>query len=552
MNFADYGIRITKTSGQERTTCPVCSPTRKKSREKCLSVNIDDGVWYCQHCGYSGGLEGRQEDWYKPLKVYAKPAEAKTELPRKVLGWFAARGIGETVLERNKIGYEDRNIVFQYFENGIVVNQKFRSGAKNFRQVADAKKILYGLDDINGKKEFVIVEGEMDKLAIEEAGIKCCVSVPDGAPAPDAKNFSSKFTFLDDLDVESFTKIIIAVDSDLPGQRLEEELIRRLGHERCWVAAWPNGCKDANEVLIKYGKEGVLTALNSAIPVPVDGIVSDEMLVRGVDSLYEYGLERGERTSWDNVDAIYTVRLGEITIVTGIPSHGKSEWLDSLLVNLVNRLGWRFTLFSPENFPVQLHGTKLIQKFLRETFDKRWIDGETKEHGKAWLIEHFTFLDPCEDDLTLDCLLDLTRISVMRRGIKGLILDPWNEIEHKRQAGMSETEYVSESLTKIRRFARKYKIHVWIVAHPTKLRKNDNGEYPVPTPYDISGSAHWRNKADNCIAVWRNVTNENSAVEVHVQKVRFRTVGKAGMAELFYDVRSGTYSEVETKNFMDI
>ena len=113
---------------------------------------------------------------------------------------------------------------------------------------------------------------------------------------------------------------------------------------------------------------------------------------------------------------------------------------------------------------------------------------------------------------------------------------------------MTETEYISQSLTKVRRFARKYKVHVWLVAHPAKLRKLDNGNYPVPTPYDISGSAHWRNKADNCLTIWRNMNiPENSLVGIYVQKIRFKEIGCLGKAELKYEYNTGRYYETTYK-----
>jgi twinkle protein len=86
--------------------------------------------------------------------------------------------------------------------------------------------------------------------------------------------------------------------------------------------------------------------------------------------------------------------------------------------------------------------------------------------------------------------------------------------------------------------------HLWLVAHPTKLTKDPKqGTYPVPTLYDISGSAHFRNKADMGLSVWRDVMNEHSPTEVHVQKVRFRECGRIGKCELYFDVVSGRFTE---------
>jgi twinkle protein len=141
-------------------------------------------------------------------------------------------------------------------------------------------------------------------------------------------------------------------------------------------------------------------------------------------------------------------------------------------------------------------------------------------------------------------VLEKAKVTVTRYGIKGLVLDPWNEFDHSRPAGMTEPEYISDCLSKIRRFARKYDLHIWVVAHPTKLQKGLDGNYPIPTPYDIAGAAHWRNKADNCITIWRDLTEVNKEVEIHIQKVRFREVGKVGLAKLHFDISTGSYSEL--------
>lgn len=166
---------------------------------------------------------------------------------------------------------------------------------------------------------------------------------------------------------------------------------------------------------------------------------------------------------------------------------------------------------------------------------------EEVEQGIEAMNNGFTFILPPEGAITVDGVLELARAAVLRKGIKGMVIDPWNELDHQRPANLSETEYISQALSKVRRFARAHGIHLWLVVHPTKLKKDGDGEYPVPTPYDCQGSAHWRNKADNCLTVFRNV--KNNEVEIHVQKIRFKEVGQIGMATLYYDKRTGRYSD---------
>jgi twinkle protein len=263
---------------------------------------------------------------------------------------------------------------------------------------------------------------------------------------------------------------------------------------------------------------------------------------------FRYGFERGEKTGWNAVDKHYTVRVREWTVVTGIPSSGKSEWLDALMVNLA-KAGWRFGICSMENFPLHRHFAKLSEKyvglpFLASARSDKMPESELSR-AISWAKEHFYFMAPEDDDLTVDNILNLAKVLVYRYGIQGLVIDPWNELDHSLPNGQSETMYISAMLSKIRRFARNHGVHVWLVAHPTKLQKNGKGEYPVPTPYDIAGSAHFRNKADNAIAVHRpNMKDwKDPKVEVHVQKIRFKEIGKIGSVVLIYDYITGTYSQ---------
>lgn len=560
-SFSDFGIEMESGArGEVRTTCPECSHARRKKREKCLAVNADKGTWLCQHCGFSGGLKKAQNDYQKRLpKVYARPnRKISTELPDKVLAWFKSRGISEEVLLMHKIGYgpvympqvgkEVLAVQFPYYDGESLINCKHRDGNKYFCMEKGAERVLYGLNDIS-EDCTIIVEGEIDKLSCAEAGFNNCVSVPDGAPSPNTKNYSSKFSFLESAEerLEKVKKFIIGVDNDAPGIRLRDELARRLGVERCFLAEWPEGCKDANEVLLKYDAATLADCLNSSKPIPVAGIYTVFDLSHKIKEIYRHGLPRGVSTGWFTLDPYYTVLTGEMDIVTGIPGAGKTEMLDALTVNLAKNEGWAFGICSMENHPIERHWTKFAEKYLALPFNpgptERMTEAELKK-ALEWSQDYFYFIMPREEELTITGILEKAKVLVYRHGIKGLIIDPWNEIDHSRPTGMTETEYISQSLTKIRRFAREHQVHVWLVAHPTKLKRQEDGTYPVPTPYDISGSAHWRNKADNCLAIWRDTTEfSNPIVQLHIQKVRFKEVGQPGMVELKYNRINGTYRD---------
>jgi twinkle protein len=524
-------------------------------------VHLDKQVWHCWHCDWTGGLrEGEQRRSTPPPRAYQKPAYRRTALPEQVVAWFQDRCIPATVLTRRQIGYgpvympqveeEVPALQFPYLRGGEVVNIKYRDFQKHFRMVGGAERLLYGLDDLQGDT-LLICEGEIDAMSLEVAGYHAVLSVPDGAPAVTAKDYTSKFDFLRSADavLAPFKRIILAVDTDAPGQKLAEELARRLGPERCWRTTWSEGCKDANEVLVRDGGLVLRECVETSHPWPVRGIVTGDMLSAGIDTIYEEGVPRGIAPGWASVAKHYTVRTGEMTIVTGIPSHGKSQWVTALMVHLAVQHGWRFAVFSPEHFPLERYAARILEIYTGEPFGgaSDRMPRATLQEAKAWLTAHISFLMPEDASPTVDHLLTLARTQVTREGVQGVILDPWNEIEHSRPAALSETEYISKALSQIRRFARLHTVHVWVIAHPTKMQKAEKGPYaglyPPPTPYDISGSAHWRNKADNCITIWRNVEGYDHRVEVHIQKIRFREIGTPGKVDLVYQPWCGRYTD---------
>lgn len=560
--FSDFGIEILGTGPQVYTTCPQCRTTRKKPNAKCLSANTEKGVWLCHHCMWSGSLAHGDDKNSRPFawkpKVYRKPEFIKSAPTSPLLAWFAARGISVETVTKQSIRTQSvyfpqleesiEAIVFPYFGDEEVVNCKYRGlSQKVFRQEADAEKILYGVDAIDPEC-LVIVEGEIDQLSCVEAGIPSCVSVPDGAPPVNAKPSEVKFEYLVNCEaaLNPVRKIILAVDNDGPGKTLEAELARRLGPERCWRVTWPDGCKDANDVLCTCGASTLRQCIEEAKPWPIDHVIYPEELAEDILAMRDRAIPRGVSTGWTALDAHYTVASGELSIATGIPGHGKSEVIDALMMHLAQMHGWSVAFCSPENLPVERHVIKLIEKYAGGPFYNRGTMSRLSqfevEEALSFIDRHFMFISP-EESLTIPQLLQKAKGLVFQRGIRALILDPWNEFDHRRESGLSETEHVSSSLGMLRRFARVHGVHVWVVAHPAKMQKNMDDQYPVPRPYDISGSAHWYNRADNCLSIWRNVSDEHARniVEVHVQKVRNKYVGTVGMVPLTWQPNSGRF-----------
>jgi len=313
---------------------------------------------------------------------------------------------------------------------------------------------------------------------------------------------------------------------------------------------------------IEYATDAFTRAYNKAIDnnTPIEeikkclqtqiaddtGIVDEQKLSDELDDLYENGDTPGVFPGWESLRQYYTIRPGEITVITGIPAHGKSSFLTNMLVKVAAYEEWKFALYSPENRPARRYASQIMQMFIDKPFRAGYPVRMSKEDyllGKEFVLDSFKFIEPEDTELSIEGIIMRATLLVLEHGIKGLVIDPWNEVDHSRPPGMNETEYISRCLSRLRHFARKYAVHVWLVAHPTKMQKQLDGTYPVPTPYDIAGSGHFRNKADICMCIYRNFAEDK--VDVHIQKVRFQEVGKIGSTELRYIPSTTSFKEVD-------
>ena len=565
-NYSDFGIQIPygRTGGKVKTYCPQCHNQRRDKRDKSLSVDLDKRLWHCHYCGWSGTLtestydpspEGKrkwreQQSWYRQTQIRQQKREYKKPQPRptapmstKALAWFKGRGISEETLLAMKVteGLEwmpqkngqANTVQFNYYHNGELVNTKFRTGDKCFKLVSGAELLPYNIDSIKGQKECIITEGEMDALSLYECGRHDVISVPNGANA--------NLDYLDNYIEEYFEDketIYIASDTDTKGVLLRDELLRRFGVERCRVLEYGEGCKDANEHLMKFGCESLLQCIASAPEIKVEGVFTVSDFEQSLDALFENGWQKGVTIGHDNFDRLCSFETKRLCIVTGIPGSGKSEFIDEIAERLNMRYGWRFAYFSPENAPLAYHASKLIEKFTGKRFNRQSLTFGEYKQVKEHIEQDFYFIAPT-DNYRVDNILEKAKYLVRRRGIKALVIDPYNRLESE-QGTRNETQYISELLDKLTNFAQRNDILIILMAHPTKQPRNKDGVIEAPTLYDISGSANFFNKADFGIVVHRNRT-ENT-VEVHVQKVKFRHLGECGTALFKYNLNNGRYT----------
>jgi twinkle protein len=540
MDYRDYNIdiRTNKTSGEVQTTCPNCSHTRKKKTDKCLSVNLDKQTWFCHHCAWKGTLVERAVEYVKP------EWKNKTDLSEPVVKWFEERGINQNTLKAVQIseGLEwmpqtqknENTIQFNYFRNGELINVKYRDGRKNFKLHKDSELIFYNIDCLIEAKDVVITEGEIDCLTFIESGIKNVVSVPNGANLN-----SNNMAYVDNCinlfdDIET---IYIAADNDIAGRKLRAELYERFGIDRCKYLEFDE-FKDANELLKHKGTGAIRDCVKNALEFPLEGVFTISDIDHEINDMYINGLDNGVNIGVEGFDELLRFAKGYITTITGIPGHGKSDFLDQIALKLNLMHGWKFGFYSPENKPTRLHVSKLARKLIgKKWFGNNNITVPELAEVKRVLNNNFWFIKP-EKDFTLESILKHVKQLKKTKGIDAFVIDAWNKLEHKY--GQSETKYIGESLDKIAEFCEINNVHCFLVAHPTKILKNKNtGLYEVPNLYNIAGSANFYNKTDNGISVYRNFQEDKT--EVYVQKVKFSHWGKIGCAELMYHLDSGRF-----------
>lgn len=555
--------------GQTRTTCPYCSHKRRYNRtDRCLSVKRDeDGIVYnCQHCGIKGAiLEERRMN--NVVRMEKKPVLARNPTDCPALeqvhyDWLLnERGISKETADKlglfktrqffPAVGAEQDAVCFPYFNaDGMIVSAKMRSIESKAFTCWQSPPAFFNLRNMTEGEDFIIVEGELDSAAMMEAGV-AAVSVPNGAPLKvvDGKitpEEDSKFRFLWDAKdlIEKAKRVIIAVDKDSQGEALAEEIARRVGRDRCWRVEWPEGIKDANDYLRAHGKEALADFVGKPSPWPINGLYDALKFQAQIMELYEKGVGRGASTGYGNVDELYTIVPGQMTVVTGVPSSGKSEFVDQIMVNLAEEQQWSFAICSFENEP-RLHIAKLMSKRARKPFFEGRTARMDEFQMKAaldWVNDRFVFLHQEDGGLSdLESILERLKAAVLRMGVRGAVIDPYNFIERPRD--VSETEWISNMLTRIKSFCMAHGIHIWFVAHPTKLQRGQDGKLPVPKGYDISGSAAWFAKADCGMTVHR-VPDENPLeAQIHIWKVRFSWVGKQGETRLYYDVGTTRYND---------
>ena len=544
--FNQYNLNVGKREG----ICPLCSANRKPQnrKAKCAMYDWERGLGTCMNCNEVFQLHTFKRKGGNN-KVYNKPKQiANPLLSDKVIKWFESRGISNNTLIKMKItegkefmpqtGKEENTIQFNYFINNELINIKYRDGKKNFKLVKGAEKIFYNIDSTIGHDYVVIVEGEMDALSCYEAGIFSVISVPNGATIN-----NNNLEYLDNcVDYfESKEKIILAVDQDEAGENLKQELIRRLGADTCFTCDFVLH-KDANEFLIHNGSDMLANVIKNASPVPIENVLTLKDVDDELQEFIEEGFKPGYQIGLDNFDSIFSTYTGQFITVTGVPSSGKSDFVDRMVVGYQLKYGWKTAFASPENKPTFLHAHKLMRKIGNWMPAKEDINTNKWKEVSSIVNDNFFFIE--NERYDLDSVLNKGAQLVKRKGIKCLVIDPYNKVKMNGAAAMSIPDATMEYLTRIEAFAKKYDVLVIVVAHPTKMYKRDDGTLDEPNMYNIKGGGEWYDASYHGLLVHRNY--EKKTVKVKVLKVKFQNLGENQAETHFkWDHISGNYIPIE-------
>lgn len=563
-------LTIKKKGSDYVASCPFHS-----EKTPSFTISPSKNIYKCFGCGKSGDgitflIENQKMTFIESIKWIAaknnisieevgnrnpiiKPVPRLQKLSNETINYFENTrhisnntllrfGVTESIEWMPKAKGEVKTICFNYYKNSELVNIKFRAKGKDFKMAKDAELIFYNLDAMKDETTVYITEGEIDAMSLHEVGIYNVISVPNGASV----STTQRLEYLDNCwhYFVNVNKVILVVDNDNAGQKLQDELARRIGYSKCYLVKYLDGCKDANDVLVKFGKDALKSVLESIKSYPLLGEITMDDMYETIVDFYEHGYPKGLASHVSHeFDELLTFYPGQLTIVTGIPGSGKSEFIDLIMASLSKHHGWNWGICSFECEP-EFHVTKLCEKFSNKAFSFRKnpndrIDVDDFKYSIGMIDKHFHFMNLSLIDVTIDGLIAKAEEFVIRYGINGFLFDPWNCIEAKGEG----TEYILQCLNKLINFLGKYKVHGFLVAHPTKLQKDkQTGKYEVPTLYSISGSAHFFNRTHNGFSVYRDFST--GVVDVYIQKVKQYWLGKQGFCSFNFNTDTRMYKPI--------
>lgn len=436
----------------------------------------------------------------------------------------AAEAMGVQSVQRNGANW----LCFPYRLDGKLVNRKYRlTGEKRHEMDKGGRLCLWNAEVLSeGPRELIITEGEFDALAAMACGFRNVVSVPNGAPSTslddpcNAKRYAYLYESEDAL--AKVQTIILATDGDGPGRMLAKDLTGIFGPERCKFLTYPEGCKDLNDVLVQRGQAAVVELISQAKPYPVQGLYR-------LDDFPDQVAVRSMETGIDGLDDHMRIALGALTVFSGYSNMGKSTVMNTILAHCIGK-GVPVCIASFETMPKPILQDGIARAMIGCSWEA-FKSHPDREAAYDQMRRNVTIISNALDDdaeIDLEAYLELIRVAVVRDGARVVVLDPWNELEHQRRRDETETEYIGRAIRRLKAFAKRHDVSLWVVAHPTKPQKGVNSP---PGLYDISGSANWANKADYGLIYHRPDKTINAGT-LSVVKVRMGMPGQCGVVNV--------------------
>lgn len=460
-----------------------------------------------------------------------------TEVRKLDADLLSAMGVKE--IEHPQMGPA---VAFPYLRGGKPYAAKFRTVLKQFRSTTGVSRGLFNEDDLRRMQSLpvVICEGEIDALSVMQAGFERAVSVPDGWTAEGNKTDAL-------LEAETLLRespfVIVAADADEAGESLPRAVANILqGHDVRW-ARWPDGCKDANDVLMQHGEGALAACLNAATRVdPPGGVIT------GISDMPPLSDRRVLRIGAYPFDYAVAMELGAMSVWTGIPGSGKSTFLTWAAERISLNENIRVGMLAFETHPHDLRDQLFL---IRTGKDYRSVDDATRARVEADLDSRFRIVHVVLDDNEIQHLSWLETMIytlAVRDQCKLIVVDPWNELEHMPEKGENMTSYINFATKFIRQMAERLDVHIALVAHPKKMPTD--GKPRPPTGYDIADSAAFFNKPSLGVTVHQVSFTDDQGdnveyVELHVWKVRkTRLYGfNKGKRKVSFDPETLSYSK---------
>lgn len=567
IGFRKMGIDLDKVNSRCLTVCPECSEHRKQSNrnKKVFWLSLETGSYKCHHCGIHGRVDS--DEWINKQhekEVMIQPKQTKEiikpfqfgALSENVIKFLNDRGISKETAEACKVACYKDTLCFNYYKENKVIGAKYRPiRDKKFFQHAGCKKYLYGINDIKNQDEIVIVEGEFDKLALYEAGIKNAVSVSQGAPNV-GSDIGTKLQCLDNsIDyIKDAKRVILFCDNDPNGKYLTQILIERFGADRCAKVEHIEGCKDANDVLLKYGKEKLIELVRTAKDTPIAGVRTLNQARSKMMDIFNNGFRKGTETGVRELKGAFSFYKTWWNLWHGIPNSGKTAFVHFIMVCMAVVHGWKWAVFSPEHYPEEDFYIDLVEILTGKKLDN--LTENQFEVAMDFIGDHFYFVYPEADEImnTSDNVLNKIKELKLSKGIDGYLIDPYNQLI--RESGENIDRYLERTLSDVDRLDKTHNLVGNIIAHPRTLYKEkDMDDYRKPTPYEIAGGAMWYNKAYGIINIHRTFNQSdkrNPLVEIDIQKIKsHKRAGTPQCVSMNYDYKTGWYCSLNGSCVLD-